>query len=238
MTTLHEYGIVITSNGKHDGSRDTKGPKPMVKKTKATDLNTLVASLVKVSTTTLSAIDVYKAESDNVDKAAIAWRDTVASTFGKFEYTKSPLGDPSAPVAHKDAYKAIIAGTFIARHGEELHAFITNTKIGGGAETLFGGTLQTKSYCQQQKGQPLKTLLNAVARAEKNIKTGKGANSRNKKANIETIADAMQKIFNIAELTAADKLDKTTDAKLRNRLAIVARELDKDYPKLGLKLSK
>tara|TARA_R100001377_G_scaffold78665_1_gene56503 strand:- start:321 stop:1037 length:717 start_codon:yes stop_codon:yes gene_type:complete len=238
MTTLHEYGIIIVSNGKHDGSRDTKGPKPMVKKTKATDLNTLIASLVKVSATTLGAIDAYKTESDNVDKAAIAWRDTVASTFGKFEYTKSPQGDKSAPIAHKEAYQAIIAGTFIARHSVELHAFITDTKQGAGAEMLFSGKLQTKKYIQQQKGQALKSLLDAVARAEKNIKTGKGANSRNKKANIETIADAMQKIFNIAELTAADKLDKTTDSKLRNRLAVVARELNKDYPKLGLKLSK
>jgi len=210
----------------------------MVTKTKATDLNALIAPFVEVSTTTFGAIDAYKTESDNVDKAAIAWRDTVASTFGKFEYTKSPQGDKSAPLVHKQAYKAIIAGTFIARHGSEMHAFITNTKIGAGAEMMFSGTLQTKSYCQQQKGQALKSLLNAVARAEKNIKTGKGANSRNKKANIETIADAMQKIFNIAELTAADKLDKTTDPKLRNRLAVVARELNKDYPKLGLKLSK
>ena len=189
----------------------------MVKKTKATDLNTLIAPFVKVSTATLGAIDAYKTESDNVDKSALAWRDTVASTFGKFEYTKSPQGDKNAPIAHKDAYKAIIAGTFIARHGRELHAFITDTKQGAGAEMMFSGKLQTKKYIQQQKGQSLKSLLDAVARAEKNIKTGKGANSRNKKANIETVADAMQKIFNIAELTAADKLDKTTDAKLRNR---------------------
>jgi len=209
-----------------------------IKKTKATDLNTLIAPFVKVSTATLGAIDAYKTESDNVDKSALAWRDTVASTFGKFEYTKSPQGDKGAPIAHKEAYRAILAGTFIARHSKELHAFITDTKQGAGAEMMFSGTLQTKSYCQQQKGQALKSLLNAVARAEKNIKTGKGANSRNKKANIETVADAMQKIFNIAELTAADKLDKTTDAKLRNRLATMARELNKDYPKLGLKLSK
>ena len=210
----------------------------MVKKTKATDLNAQVTSLVKVSTTTLSAIDAYKTESDNVDKAALAWRDTVASTFGKFEYTKSPQGDKNAPIAHKEAYRAILAGTFIARHSKELHAFITDTKIGAGAEMMFSGTLQTKKYIQQQKGQSLKSLLDAVARAEKNIKTGKGANSRNRKDNIVSVADAMQKIFNIAELTATDKLDKTTDAKLRNRLATMARELNKDYPKLGLKLSK
>tara|TARA_R100001377_G_C3152893_1_gene96946 strand:+ start:26 stop:658 length:633 start_codon:yes stop_codon:yes gene_type:complete len=210
----------------------------MVKKTKTTDLNTLIAPFVEVSTATLGAIDAYKTESDNVDKSALAWRDTVASTFGKFEYTKSPQGDKSAPLAHKQAYKAIIAGTFIARHGREMHAFITNTKIGGGAETLFGGTLQTKSYCQQQKGQPLKTLLNAVARAEKNIKTGKGANSRSKKDNIVSIADRLQGVYNMVAILPLAKLDKTTTAKMRNDITKTLKELSDRYPDLKLKIGK
>ena len=210
----------------------------MVKKTKATDLNTLIAPFVKVSTATLGAIDAYKTESDNVDKAALAWRDTVASTFGKFEYTKSPQGDKSAPIAHKDAYKAIIAGTFIARHSKELHAFITDTKIGAGAEMMFSGTLQTKSYCQQQKGQPLKSLLNAVARAEKNIKTGKGANSRNRKDNIVSIADRLQGVYNMVAILPLAKLDKTTTAKMRNDITKTLKELNDRHPDLKLKIGK
>ena len=209
-----------------------------IKKTKATDLNAQVTSLVKVSTTTLSAIDAYKTESDNVDKSALAWRDTVASTFGKFEYTKSPQGDKSAPIAHKDAYKAIIAGTFIARHSKELHAFITDTKIGAGAEMMFSGTLQTKSYCQQQKGQALKSLLNAVARAEKNIKTGKGANSRNRKDNIVSIADRLQGVYNMVAILPLAKLDKTTTAKMRNDITKTLKELNDRHPDLKLKIGK
>ena len=210
----------------------------MVKKTKATDLNAQVTSLVKVSTTTLSAIDAYKTESDNVDKAALAWRDTVASTFGKFEYTKSPQGDKSAPIAHKDAYKAIIAGTFIARHSKELHAFITDTKIGAGAEMMFSGTLQTKKYIQQQKGQSLKSLLDAVARAEKNIKTGKGANSRNRKDNIVSIADRLQGVYNMVAILPLAKLDKTTTAKMRNDITKTLKELNDRHPDLKLKIGK
>mgnify|MGYP003626139807 FL=1 len=210
----------------------------MVKKTKATDLNAQVTSLVKVSTTTLSAIDAYKTESDNVDKAALAWRDTVASTFGKFEYTKSPQGDKTAPIAHKDAYKAIIAGTFIARHSKELHAFITDTKIGAGAEMMFSGTLQTKKYIQQQKGQSLKSLLDAVARAEKNIKTGKGANSRNRKDNIVSIADRLQGVYNMVAILPLAKLDKTTTAKMRNDITKTLKELNDRHPDLKLKIGK
>ena len=210
----------------------------MVKKTKATDLNAQVTSLVKVSTTTLSAIDAYKTESDNVDKAALAWRDTVASTFGKFEYTKSPQGDKNAPIAHKEAYRAILAGTFIARHSKELHAFITDTKIGAGAEMMFSGTLQTKKYIQQQKGQSLKSLLDAVARAEKNIKTGKGANSRNRKDNIVSIADRLQGVYNMVAILPLAKLDKTTTAKMRNDITKTLKELNDRHPDLKLKIGK
>ena len=210
----------------------------MVKKTKATDLNTLIAPFVKVSTATLGAIDAYKTESDNVDKSALAWRDTVASTFGKFEYTKSPQGDKTAPIAHKDAYKAIIAGTFIARHSKELHAFITDTKIGAGAEMMFSGTLQTKKYIQQQKGQSLKSLLDAVARAEKNIKTGKGANSRNRKDNIVSIADRLQGVYNMVAILPLAKLDKTTTAKMRNDITKTLKELNDRHPDLKLKIGK
>jgi hypothetical protein len=209
-----------------------------IKKTKATDLNTLIAPFVKVSTATLGAIDAYKTESDNVDKSALAWRDTVASTFGKFEYTKSPQGDKNAPIAHKEAYRAILAGTFIARHSKELHAFITDTKIGAGAEMMFSGTLQTKSYCQQQKGQALKSLLNAVARAEKNIKTGKGANSRNRKDNIVSIADRLQGVYNMVAILPLAKLDKTTTAKMRNDITKTLKELNDRHPDLKLKIGK
>ena len=103
---------------------------------------------------------------------------------------------------------------------------------------MFSGTLQTKSYCQQQKGQPLKSLLNAVARAEKNIKTGKGANSRNRKDNIVSIADRLQGVYNMVAILPLAKLDKTTTAKMRNDITKTLKELNGRHPDLKLKIGK
>ena len=219
-----------------------------IKKTKATATDTApttdivlatgFADFIAVSSIALTAIKAHADTESTRDTAALAWKDTVTSEFGDYGFTKSPQGNPLAVKAHRPAYASIIQATFTAAQDAATWDWINNSKVGAGAERMYNGSTRTKKYIQQQKGQPLKALMNAVEKAEKNIKSGKGANSRNRKDNIVSIADRLQGVYNMVAILPLAKLDKTTTAKMRNDITKTLKELNDRHPDLKLKIGK